>query len=162
MATNAPAALTNLVIVSGGGDTSSGNNFVTDVVNITPLTPIQAWRLQWFGITANSGSAADGAVLTSDGLPNLVKYALGLNPLVPATNPVIGDITTGYLRLTSPKNPSATDVSFWVEATGAVQLGWATNGTAVDQNTATQLQVHDDTPVTNAPERFLRLRISRP
>ncbi len=162
VATNAPASITNLAIVSGGGDTVLANNSASDSINVIALTPIQAWRLQWFGTTANSGLAADSAVRTSDGLPNLVKYALGLDPLVAVTNPVVGDVITGHLRLTSPKNPSATDVTFSVEVAGNVQSGWATNGTAMDQNTSTQLQVHDNTAVSSAPERFLRLRVSRP
>src|SRR2546423_10393175 len=101
--------------VSGGGQTNTLNDTAKDRTQITALTPIQAWRLQWFGTTANSGAAADSAINSSDGMPNLLKYALGLNPLVATNNPVVGDITTGYLRLTVPKNPNATDISFHVE-----------------------------------------------
>ena len=128
----------------------------------TTLTPIEAWRLQWFGTAANSGVAADTATPTSDGIPNLLKYALGLNPLVATNDPVTGDITTGYLRLTSPKNPQATDVSFQVEATTDLTTGWTTNGTTMDTNTATLLQAHQNTPVATSEGGFIRLRVSRP
>ena len=133
-----------------------------DQVFIT-LAPVEAWRLQWFGTTANSGPAADNAVATSDGMPNLLKYALGLNPLVATNDLVVGDISTGFLRLTVPKNPDATDVSFYVEVTSDVTTpSWTTNGTTVDIDTSTLLQVHANTPVASSDGAFIRLRVSRP
>src|SRR5439155_7233623 len=108
---------TNVATVSGGCQTNTLNDTAKDPTSITALAPIQAWRLQWFGTTANSGAAADSAINSSDAMPNLLKYALGLNPLVATNNPVVGDITTGHLRLTLPKNPNATDVTFYVEIT---------------------------------------------
>ena len=128
----------------------------------TTLAPIEAWRLQWFGTTANSGAAADNAIATSDGMPNLLKYALGLNPLVATNDPVVGDISTGYLRLTVPKNPQATDVSFYVEVTDDIMAAWTTNGTTVDTNTPVLLQVHANTPVVSSVAGFIRLRVTRP
>ena len=128
----------------------------------TTLTPIEAWRLQWFGTTANSGPAADTAIATTDGMPNLLKYALGLDPLVATNDPVAGDITTGYLRLTAPRNPQATDVSFHVEVTDSLTAAWSTNGTTVDINTATLLQAHANTPVASSAGGFIRLRVSQP
>jgi hypothetical protein len=52
--------------------------------------PLGQWRLKYFGTTANTGAAADGAVATDDGLANFVKYALGLDPLAPARTPTAG------------------------------------------------------------------------
>ena len=107
--------------------------------------------------------AADTYIGTSDGMPNLLKYALGLNPLVPTNNPVIGDISTGYLRLTLPKNPNATDISFHVEVSGDLTTpSWTSSGTTIDQNTSILLQVHLNTPVASSPDGFIRLRVSRP
>ena len=140
-----------------GGTATSSSSFT-----VVPLTPIESWRLQWFGTTANSGAAADAAITTSDGMPNLLKYAFGLNPLVPVVNPAVGDISTGYLRLTLPKNPEATDVTFFVEVAGDVTGPWTTNGTAIDQNTPGLLQVHDNTPISSVARDFIRLRVSRP
>jgi uncharacterized repeat protein (TIGR01451 family) len=160
--TNAPASVTNVATVSGGGETNVANNTTSDPTAIIALAPIEAWRLQWFGTTANSGAAADTAIATSDGMPNLLKYALGLNPLVATNDPVAGDITTGYLRLTAPKNPQATDVSFFVEVTGDLTAAWSTNGTVTDIDTPMLLQAHDNTPVASSPGGFIRLRVSRP
>jgi uncharacterized repeat protein (TIGR01451 family) len=164
VATNAPSSVTNMATVSGGGQTNTLNDTASDPTSITALTPIQSWRLQWFGSTANSGPGADTAISTSDGMPNLLKYALGLNPpTVAANNPVVGDISTGYLRLTLPKNPNATDVSFHVEVSpDLVPASWSESGITIDQNTPTLLQVHVTTPVGSSPRNFIRLRVSRP
>ena len=162
VSTNAPTSLTNVVTVSGGGEINPANDTAGDSTTIIALTPIQSWRLQWFGTTADSGAAADNAITTSDGMPNLLKYALGLNPLLPAANPVVDDINTGYLRLTVPKNPNATDVTFLVEATSDLALPFTTNGTTIDLNTPTVLQAHYNTPVGSSPGGYVRLHITRP
>jgi uncharacterized repeat protein (TIGR01451 family) len=139
-----------------------GANAGQDQVFAT-LVPIEAWRLQWFGTTANSGAAADNAIATSDGMPNLLKYALGLNPLVATNDPVTGDISTGYLRLTSPKNPDATDVSFQLELTDDLaHSAWTTNGTTIDVNTATLFEAHVNAPVVSSAGVFIRLHVTRP
>jgi hypothetical protein len=163
-------------IVNWGGTDSAGTWYIFDkgvstaldfvvqgtVSPAVTLMPIEAWRLQYFGTTANSGPAADTAIATSDGMPNLLKYALNLDPLIATNDPVAGDIITGYLRLTAPKNPAATDVSFHVEATPTLIAAWTTNGTTVETNTPTLLRVRSDTPVAAAESGFIRLRVSRP
>ncbi|MDB6067747.1 MAG: Nuclease [Pedosphaera sp.] len=163
VATNAPATVTNLVSVTGGGEANTANNTANDPTSIIALTPIQSWRLFYFGTTANGGAAADTAIATADGMPNLLKYALGLVPLTPAANPVVGDLTTGFLRLTLPKNPNASDISLHVEATTNLTTpSWTTSTTTVDQNTPTLLQVHYNAPVNSSASGFIRLRVSRP
>ncbi|MGZ4971822.1 MAG: beta strand repeat-containing protein, partial [Limisphaerales bacterium] len=163
-------------IVNWGGTSSGGTWYILDlgassapdfaiqgtVASIVTLTPIETWRLQWFGSTNNTGNAADTFVNSSDGMPNLLKYALGLNPLTPTNSPISGDISTGYLRLTAPKNTNATDVTFAVEVTGNVPGGWTINGTTTDQNTSALFQAHDNTAVPSSTSRFIRLRVSRP
>jgi hypothetical protein len=163
VSSTAPATVTNVANVSGGGETNTANDTASDATPITPLTPIQSWRLRWFGTTTNSGLAADGYVASSDGLVNLLKYATGFNPLVPTTNPAVGDISTGFLRITSPRSPDATDISFHADATGDLVIGtWNSNATTVDINTATQFQAHANSPVSSGTNMNLRLRVSRP
>ena len=162
-------------IVNWGATSSGGTWYIFDVATSTApdfaiqgtiapvLTPAEAWRLQWFGTTNDTGTAADTYVATSDGMPNLLKYALGLNPLTVSTNPVIGNFDSGYLRLSLPKNATATDLIFTVEATGDLLTpAWTTNGTTVEQNTANRLQVRDNAPLGSAPRRFMRLHVTRP
>ena len=52
--------------------------------------PRGLWRQQYFGTSANAGAAADDAVTSADGLSNFAKYALGLDPTVPALVPTAG------------------------------------------------------------------------
>jgi hypothetical protein len=166
--------LTFRIVNYEAGD-PGGNWYLYDVANssapdlelqgaVAPvLTPIQSWRQQWFGTTSNSGPAADGFVSTSDAMPNLLKYALGLPPLVVAKNPVVGDVASGYLRLTLPKNPAATDVSYHVEVTpDLANPAWTTNGTVIDVNSSTLLQVHYNVPIGSSPVEFIRLQVTQP
>jgi kumamolisin len=162
VANNAAASVTNTATVSGGGETNTGNDTASDPTTI--FTPVQSWRQQYFNTTSNSDNAADTANPAGDGIPNLLKYALGLNPLLAESNPVTSDTSTGYLRLTAPKNPAATDVTYSVEVTGDLltPTSWTTSGTTIDQNTSTLLQVHDNTPIGSVPERFIHLRVTVP
>jgi hypothetical protein len=163
-------------IVNYGASSSAGTWYIYDVAaNSDPdfaisgtvaalpsHSPIEQWRLQYFGTTANSGPAANDAIASSDGMPNLLKYALGLNPLMPATNPVSGGITNGFLTMWTPKNPNATDITMRFESSSNLLSGWGTNNTTVDQNSPTWLQTHDNTPLPSARQRFMRLRVTEP
>lgn len=127
------------------------------------LTPSDMWKMQYFGTRANSGISADTSAPSNDGLPNLVKYATGLNPLLSGVLPVTSDTTTGYLRFTVQKNPQATDVVYTVEASNDLKAAsWSTANTTIATNTNTLLSVMQNTPITQAPARFMRLRITRP
>lgn len=159
VATNAGNSLTNIAIVSGGGETNTANNTASDPTVVVALTPIQLWRFQWFGTANNSGVAADSAISSSDAMPNVVKYAFGLNPYTAAANPVVFDISTGYLRLTAPKNTNATDVSFMVETTGALSSALVTNGITIDQNSVGVFRAHRNASVTSSPSGFMRLDV---
>ena len=44
-------------------------------VNVTPLTPLQSWREQFFGITGNTGICANGADPHRTGIQNLAAFA---------------------------------------------------------------------------------------
>ncbi len=162
VATNAPASVTNSATVSGGGEDHFANNTASDPTTIIALAPIQLWRLQWYGTTANSGPAAD-TTIAPNGMPNLLAYALDRNPMVPTNNPVVGDIDTGYLRLTVPRNPDATDISFHVELSELLAPSdWSTNATTVDTDTPALLRVRANAPVASSVGGFMRLRVSRP
>lgn len=177
---NIPAGTTvTFRLVNYNASGTGGTWYVYDVANSTALDfslsgsvnyptsaatlpPIQLWRQQWFGFTNNSGPAADTFVASSDGMPNLLKYALGLNPLVPASNPITGDIATGFLRLTVPRNTNATDITFLIESTGSVAGTWNTNATVIDLNTPPLLRGHDTNAVPAASQRYIRLHVTDP
>ena len=94
------------------------------LINLTALVTdtMNHWRVQNFGPGAtNSGDAADNANPTGDGIANLLKYGLGLNPFTssPIALRVETDIATRFLRMTVTKNPAATDVMLNVQVNGA-------------------------------------------
>lgn len=59
---------------------SAGTTYTTPVATFTTLTPQEAWRQTYFGITTNTGNAADLADPDGDGLTNLFEYVAGLVP----------------------------------------------------------------------------------
>jgi len=63
---------------------SHGDGAFVEVAVTAGSDPVGQWRLKYFGTAANAGAAANDAVAAGDGLPNYVKYALGLDPLPPA------------------------------------------------------------------------------
>ncbi len=140
------------------------------VINLTGLVTdtVAHWRTQNFGPGAtNAGNAADTANPTGDGIANLLKYSLGLDPQV--AYPQGAAVTTGldaggHLTMMVTKNALAADVNLAIEVTGNLgdSLAWDASGTTVDQNTATIFQAHDNTPVSAAQARFIRLKVTRP
>jgi hypothetical protein len=99
----------------------------------------------------------------------LVKYALGLNPLTPATTSQLPsgsiqpDAGQNYLTLTANRVAPVTDATYTVEVSADLR-SWTSGPpfTVALSNTATQLIVRDNTPFNSAPMRFIHLRISDP
>lgn len=154
-----PADLANWVV------TLPALSVSTIEITAPALSPIESWRLAKFGSSANSGSAADMAVPAHDGIPNLMKYALNLEPFTPSRHPITTDMNMGCLRLTVTRNPAATDVSYTVEITNDLSnpSSWTTVGTSVEVDTATMLRVRDNLPIgTGGQRRFMRLKVTKP
>ncbi|MBJ7259722.1 MAG: Ig-like domain-containing protein [Chthoniobacterales bacterium] len=170
IASNAPAALTNSAAVAGIGDANSGNNSAQSIARISPaLAPIDAWRTLHFGTTDNSGVAADTYVSTGDGMPNLLKYALGLNPTNGAAISEKPSLQTfPPLAIKFRRAKDATDVTMNVEATESVINAWTnvwsskTNAYSGGSNTVEEVTVQDPISETNALQRYLRLKVTRP
>lgn len=56
----------------------------------TPGTPLQQWKLNYFLSSANSGASANGADPNSNGVPNILEYALGADPLAGMSSDPLG------------------------------------------------------------------------
>jgi len=144
------------------GNLNSANILIKDV-------PINTWRINYFGAdAANNAMAGDTADPAGDGVPNLVKYALGLNPNQPALQPLIspelgsnGCFQIYYIR----PDPPPVDVSYRLESSNDL-FHWCTNDCITTRqilfghNTATIVS-EDPTPMTNQPGIFVRLRVSK-
>jgi len=169
VATNAPATLQPTFALSGGGDAFSSNNTVTSTV--TTISPADSWRTQFFGTTNNSGPTADTSSYAGDGIANLVKYALGMNPTVPATNGLPEmKVTNNKLSLTFNRQRSATDIVYEVQAAGdlfgfsnaTVLWSSASNAYGGGTNSSQTVTVEDTASTATTNRRFMRLQISRP
>ena len=126
---------------------------------------LDSWETAMFG-NANPGSNLPTDDADKDGFSNFMEFALGTDPTFSGTSPLIQDIETvgpdRYLRLTVPKNPFATNVTYTVEVCGNLQLGgWSAAQTLIEVNTTTQLRVRDTTPISTVP-RFIRLKVTAP
>jgi hypothetical protein len=168
---NAATELNNTASISGGGDANLSNNTSSDVVTLSSaLTPIQAWRQLHFGSPENTGQGADDNIVANDGMSNLMKYALGINP----TTPGVAAAPTatregGLLKLTFTRRRDATDITYRVEGTSDLASDWTTLYSSAEntyeggQNESTPVTVSDNPPSGSTPtRRFMRLKVTRP
>lgn len=126
-------------------------------------TPADGWRFASFGVLANdAGVAADAADPDGDGLPNLLEYALGLDPLqASAAGQPEPDAGGGLLSLRVTKNPAAVDVDWSAEVSATLAAASWTNDVTVVRDDAEVFEARDNTPVAGSGPRFMRLRVTR-
>jgi hypothetical protein len=146
--------------------------------------PINIWKAAYFGANANNPAiAGDAADPAHDGIANLLAYAYAFNPLVVNTNPFIGKLVGKQFQLHFPRNTSASDITYLVQASGNLSIwsnlltftaasGWITNtpGVTVSEsptNGSPPAQSVNVTATTStnvmlvATNQFLRLQIHR-
>ena len=156
------------------------NNFVVRVTDVDGLSDeaaltitvtsadangngiIDTWETEHFN-NAEDGNNVAGDDADGDGISNLMEYAYNTDPLVANIKPLVHDMATvdgsQYLRLTVPKNPAATNLTYTVETSGDLTPGsWSTTQTVVESESATELRVRDSMPGTPA-RRFIKLKI---
>ena len=68
--------------------TNSVGTGYSSVGTFTTLNLLESWRQQHFGLTSNTGTAADTFDFDGDGLSNLLEWALGLDPKQASLQPV--------------------------------------------------------------------------
>lgn len=132
----------------------------------TPRPPFDQWKSN-YGLPAGTPYNSDG---DNDGIPLLLEYALGLDPLVSSTNGLpTGTATNSFLTLTYTKIKAATDITCTAEVADKVTGPWLSTTNDVEQlwqvldGLTTQIiTARDRTAVSNAPVRFMRLKVSNP
>lgn len=140
--------------------------YAQTAASITAASGIDTWRMTYFGTTDATGSRADTASAANDGMANLLKYALGLNPNLPATAASAG--LTLQMREVAGANylaytftGTAADVTYIVEATSDLTGTWTALYTHSGSAPGTVL-VYDTQPLSSVAKRFLRLRVTYP
>lgn len=115
-----------------------------------------------FDLPVDKRGPADDA--SGDGIENLLKYAIGLNPTeaTPVGLPTLSVEDAGentFLVLGVQKNPDAGDVTYIVE--GSTDLvEWSADPAEVElEEDAESLLARFTVPLEEAPKAFLRLRV---
>jgi hypothetical protein len=135
------------------------NDTVTWTLTLSNQLPpnLAAWRTAYGSDTGNPAN---------DGLKNIVKYALGLDPAkraAPAQFPTSTFTTNGestFLTLTVPRRNRRTDVEYIAQVSSDL-LTWNSGPghTVTLQDSDSMLVVRDATPRAGTPERFIRLSV---
>jgi len=148
------------------GTSTAGTTNGTDVT-FTTLSSLQNWRQTYFGTTANTGNAADSADLDKDGIPNLIEYALNLNPTTSSrlsfTTVVNGaNFEYTYSRGTAAVNAGITINVEWSNtlASGSWSSAGVTQNVLSDDGTTQQVKAL--IPINSAPAKFVRLLATPP
>ena len=125
-----------------------------------PPSAYATWLANTPWAAADSAPTADPDV---DGLPNLLEYAFGSNPLDPrdtdipvcGLNPSASSLTLTFLRARS-------DLTYEIQASSDL-AAWQTIATNPGTVSAsTPLTFTDSISLATAPRRFLRLRVTPP
>jgi hypothetical protein len=144
-------------------DASSGS--VTGSASVVVLECFATWITNYPGVGALNGVMDDPG---HQGIPNLLAYAFGLNPLGQNASAMpVGNQQDGYLTLTYRQNRWAGDITYAVEGADTLSSGsWSASGLTevgrLDKGDYWQVSVSDGAPVASGPSRFLRLKVSKP
>ncbi len=141
------------------GIAESGDSAEASATPVIPLTPIESWRLDHFGSSANDGAGADFADHDGDGFVNLLEYALGSAPDIVTAAPYQLLVSEDVLQLVFERVADP-DLVYAVEASSDLiewTVIWASTGS---DNTEGVVIVPDNSSLSVSPRRFLRLRVS--
>lgn len=127
--------------------------------------PYTQWKITSFqGDAANPAIAGDTANPSGDGLPNLLKYAIGLNPKTPTPSGIVATLSGGVMTLRYTRDSAASDTSVHAVWSSDLKTWSATgvNETALSADQPLQLWQADLPIGPETPALFMRLRVTRP
>lgn len=141
----------------------------TKAVTLTLVNDYTVWRNQKFTAAelANPNISGDSAAPAGDGMSNLLKYALGLDPKAfsAAMAPRISKLTLDgltYLTINFSAAEFAPDVSLTVEVSDNLKHWYSGPAlTAPVETGESTLTIRDLTPMEEATQRFIRLKVNR-
>ncbi|MCC6231425.1 MAG: DUF1501 domain-containing protein [Verrucomicrobiales bacterium] len=146
---------------------SAGEGAYSAPVSPGLTRPIEQWRLRYFGTPSGIGAAADDAVSTEDGLNNFTKYALGLDPLTPATEYTTGftpgrprvEVGQGTVSLVYVRPSDRSDVRYAVLATADLQT-WTPVDQSSDGTGSGMERLRVTVPMAQPSAQFLKLTVT--
>jgi hypothetical protein len=159
---------TNNFVVSVA-DGSGGTDAATLQINVV-AAPYELWKQEKFtpAQLAQPGVAGELDDPDRDGTPNLLEYALGMNQNVASSSGLpVGGILGGFLTLSFNRQKAATDIIYQVEAVGNLNSSWVEIWNSFNvpygggENPSDLVTVQDTVPVSDAPKRFMRLKVTK-
>lgn len=149
--------------------TSYNCGALTSAVVTIQDVPLSDWRLRCFGTQAtNAAVAGDQANPAGDGIPNLIKYALGIAPTSYVSDPLLtAGITPGgafAVAFTRPDPPLA-DISYELQsssnlATWAADPGLPLGSIEYGANGSARVTYETMSQTAAVPRKFIRLGIT--
>jgi hypothetical protein len=147
---------------------SGGAGVSTSEVSATPVESFATWAQGVF----TSAQLSDNTISAwsdtpaHDGITNLMKYALGLAPMTPATINLAPQVSGGHLTLTFQRLSAPSDITYIVEASSDLNSAdWSASGvtTVVTvPDTGSGLETVQATDSATSTPRFMRLRVTSP
>ncbi len=168
-------ATSNTLSLSGVQSTHAGNYDVVvtnpvasatssvAVLTVSAAGGYNAWRNEHFDANEQANTAISGpsAVLTADGLTNLLKYALGRAPRESVDTFGTLDASSGQLVFTYMRPAARTELTYAVESSSDL-INWSTVGVTHERvdTTAGNETWRATAPLAGGTRTFLRLRVS--
>ena len=145
---------------------ANGGSYSGSDLTFTTLSQLQKWRQQAFGTTTATGLMADTADYDGDGIPNLLEFALNLDPNATSALPVSGAVNGANFEYTYSRSSAAANAgtTYQVQWSSTLPATWSSTGvtqTVLTDDTTTQ-QVKAYVPMNGAATLFVRLSVTAP
>jgi len=130
-------------------------------VNFTFLTNLERWRDLHFGSPANSGDGADLNDFDQDDIPNLIEYALGLDPKANSSATIPKPFIAGgnlVFEMTQPQFQFVSGITYGAEWSTTLGIGSWTSLADTGTPPAHKFSI----PISGKPKLFMRVKITRP
>lgn len=150
------------------GYSFNGTNKDIALARFWAFPPLESWRLRYFGITPNTGNAANTFDFDQDGQTNLLEYGLRSTP-TSGVNDSLHTIVLervgvlDYLTATITKPFGEEGLVYSMEVSGNLSQWDSGPGfTTVLVDNAATFKIRDDMFLTVGGRRFARIIVSRP